>query len=167
MAFNQTPYTINHDKWIAGGLIDGEVNNNISKVNNSAQTLQYGRFVARDGNNGMLPIVAATTAANILGVVRYELNRAQGLTGDVAGVPPDRDGTVTTMGKIAVLSITNAAAGAPAFVVVGNSTVDTDIGKVANAAGTGAQTAIAYPNAVYAEAAVAGQLAAISLKVGG
>lgn len=165
--FNQTPYTINHDKWIAGMLIDGEVNNNISKVNMSAQTLQYGRFVARFGKDGMNPIVAATTAQNILGVVRYELNRAQGLTGDVAGVPPDRDGTVTTMGKIAVLSITNAVAGAPVFVVVGNSTVDTDIGKASNAAGTGAATAVAFPGATYAEDAVAGQLAAISLKVGG
>lgn len=167
MAFNQTAYTINHQKWIAGMLADGEVNNNISKVNVSAQTLQYGRFVARAGDNGMNPLVAATTEANILGVLRYELNRAQGLTGDVAGCPPDRDGTVTTMGSIIVESITNAVAGAPVFAVVGNSTVDTNIGKAANAAGTGADTAVAVPNAIYAEAAVAGQLARISLKVGG
>lgn len=165
--FNQTAYTINHAKYIAGMVADGQVNNNISKVNVSAQTLQYGRFVARSGDTGMNPLVAATTAANILGVLRYELNRAQGLTGDVAGCPPDRDGTVITMGAVAVESITTAVAGAPVFVVVGDGTSSTNIGKVANAAGTGANTAIAFPGAIYAEAATAGQLVKITLKVGG
>ena len=165
--FNEGIYDINHAKYIAGMVADGEVNNNISKVNVSAQTLQYGRFVARSGDTGMNPLVGATTAANILGVLRYELNRAQGITGNVAGVPPDFDGTVLTMGAVAVESITTAVAGAPVFVVVGDGSNAANVGKVANAAGTGANTAIAFPGAIYAEAATAGGLVKITLKVGG
>lgn len=167
MPFNQSAYTLYHAKYLAGMVADGEVNNNISKVNVSAQTLQYGRFVARFGDTGMNPLLSSTTVANILGVVRYELNRAQGLTGDVAGVPPDRDGTVLTMGAIAVESVTNAVAGAPVYVIVGDGSSDTNLGKVANVAGTAANTALAFPGAIYAEAAVAGQLVKITLKVGG
>ena len=165
--FNQTTYTINHGKYVAGMVADGQVNNSISKVNTGTDLIEYGRFVARAGDTGMVPLVAATTAQNILGVVRYELNRAQGLVGNVAGVPVDRDGTVITMGAVAVESITNAVAGAPVFVVVGNDTTLTNVGKVANAAGTGANAAIAFPGAIYAENAVAGQLVKITLKVGG
>lgn len=161
--FNQTSYTLQHAKAVAGMLADSEVNNNISKVNNSAQTIQYGRFVARDGDNGMLPLAAATTAANVLGVTRYELNRAQGLTGDVVGVPPDRDGTVVTMGAIYVESIVTAPAGAPAFAVVAQGA---NTGKVSNVAGADATLAVAVQG-VYAEAATAGQLAKISLRIGG
>lgn len=161
--FNQTSYSLQRAKAVAGMLADSEVNNNISKVNNSAQTIQYGRFVARDGDTGMLPLAAATTAQNILGVTRYEVNRAQGLTGNVVGVPPERDGTVVTMGAIYVESIVTAVAGAPAFAVVAQGS---DTGKVSNAAGADATLAVAVQG-IYAEAATAGQLAKISLRIGG
>lgn len=167
MNFNQSVYTLQHDKYVAGLVADSEVSNTISKVNASAQTLQYGRFVARSGDNSMMPIIATTTAGNILGALRYEVNRAYGQTGNVAGVPPERDGSVMTMGAIAIESVTTAVAGAPVFVVVGDGTSDTNIGKVANAAGTGANTAIALPGAIYAEAATAGKLVKITLKIGG
>lgn len=163
MAFNQTPYTLQHAKAIAGMVADSEVNNSISKLNNSAQTLQYGRFVARDGDTRMMPLAADTTAANVLGVTRYELNRAQGITGDVAGVPPDRDGSILTMGAIYVESIVTAVAGAPAFAVVAQGA---DTGKVSNAAGATTTLAVAVQG-IYAEAATAGQLAKISLRIGG
>lgn len=161
--FNQTSYTLQHAKAVAGMVADSEVNNTISKVNKSAQTLQYGRFVARAGDDGMNPLLATTTAADVLGVTRYEVNRAQGLTGDVVGVPVDRDGSVVTMGAIYVESIVNAVAGAPAFAVVAQGA---NTGKVSNAAGADATLAVAVQG-VYAEAATAGQLAKISLRIGG
>lgn len=167
MNFNQGPYTIDHTRYVAGMVADGEVNNTISKVNDSAQVLQYGRFVARAGDNGMMPLVAATTAGNILGVLRYELNRAQGGQASVVGVPSDRDGSVLTMGAVAVETITVATSGSPVFVVVGDGTNDANVGKVANAAGTGANTAIALPGAVFTEAATANSLTKISIKIGG
>lgn len=167
MNFNQTSYGLQHGKYVAGMVADGEVNNSISKVNNSAQTLRYGRFVARDGDNGMMPLLATTTAANILGLVRYELNQAQGLTGNVAGIPPERTGSILTMGAAPVECITTAVSGTQVFVVVGDGTSDTNVGKVANAAGTGANTAVAFPGATFAEAATANSLVKISLKVGG
>lgn len=161
--FNQTSYSLQHAKAVAGMVADSQVNNTISKVNKSAQVLQYGRFVARAGDDGMNPLLPATTANDILGVVRYELNRAQA-DGAVMGVPVDRDGAVLTMGTIWVESIGTVAAGSPVFVVVADGD---DKGKVAGAAGSGATLAVEFPGAIFAEAAVAGQLAKISLKVGG
>lgn len=167
MNFNQSPYELQHGKYVAGMVADGELNNTVSKVNKSAQTIQYGRFVSRSGDDGVVPVSGTDNAGNIVGVVRYELNRAQGLNGDVTGVPVDRDGSILTMGAVAVESITNAVAGAPVFVVIGDGSNAANLGKVANVAGTAANTAVALPNAIYAEAATAGKLVKISIKVGG
>lgn len=162
--FNQTAYTINHDKAIAGMVADGEVNNTISKVNKSAQVLQYGRFVARAGDDGMNPLAADTTAANVLGVLRYEVNRAQGLQAAVAGVPSDRDGSVLTMGTVYVETIAAVTAGAPVFAVVAQNA---NTGKAAGAVGADATLAVAVTGATFAESAASGKLVKVSLKVGG
>lgn len=162
--FNQTPYTINHAKGLPGMVADGEVNNTISKVNASAQVLQYGRFVARSGNEGMMPLAEATTAQNVLGVLRYEVNRAQGLQANVAGVPSDRDGSVLTMGAIYVETIAAVTAGAPVFTVVAQGN---DTGKASAAVGATTTLSVAVTGATFAESATAGQLVKISMKVGG
>lgn len=164
MNFNQTSYDLQHSKAVAGMVADGELNNTISKVNNSAQTLQYGRFVARDGNNGMNPLLPTTMAQDILGVLRYELNQAQGSTGAVAGVPPDRTGSVLTLGPIYVETIIDVSAGVPVYVVTG---AGDNTGKVSNTAGTGATAAVTFAGATFAESAKAGELVKISLKIGG
>lgn len=162
--FNQTSYSLQHAKAVAGMVADAQASNTISKVNKSAQTLQYGRFVARAGDDGMNPLLANSTATDVLGVLRYEVNRAQGVTGDVVGVPVDRDGAVLTMGTIWVESIGTVAAGSPVYAVVAQGD---DTGKAAGAAGSGDTLAVAVTGAIFAEAAVAGQLAKVSLKVGG
>lgn len=161
--FNQTSYSLTHAKAIAGMVADGEVTNTISKVNNSAGVIPYGRFVARDGDTGMKPLLAASTANDIIGVTRYEVNRAQAAGAD-AGVPVERDGSVLTMGPIWVESIGTVTAGSPVYAVVAQGD---DTGKAAGAAGSGDTLAVAVSGAIFAEAAVAGQLAKVSLKVGG
>lgn len=161
--FNQTSYDLKHAKAIAGMVADGEVSNTISKVNKTAALIPYGRFVARDGDDGMKALLAASTATDVVGITRYEVNRAHA-DGAAAGVPIDRDGSVVTMGAIWVESIVTAPAGAPAFAVVAQGA---NTGKVSNAAGADATLAVAVSGAIFAEAAVAGQLAKVSLKVGG
>lgn len=164
MNFNQAPYSIQHGKAVAGMVADGEVNNSISRLNQSAQTLQYGRFVARAGDANMAPLLPATTAENILGVLRYELNQAQGQTGNVAGVPPARTGSILTMGAVYVEAVVDVVGGTPVFVVNG---AGADTGKVSNVVGSGGTAAIAFPDAIFAESAKAGDLVKISLKIGG
>lgn len=160
--FNQTPYTINHDRALAGMVADGEVNNTISKVNKSTATIPYGRFVARAGDDGMNPLAAATASADILGVLRYEVNRAQ--TGATAGCPVDRDGSVLTMGAVYVETIAAVTAGAPVYAVVAQNA---NTGKAAAAVGADATLAVAVTGATFAESATAGQLVKVSLKIGG
>lgn len=161
--FNQTSYSLQHAKAVAGMVADSEVNNTISKVNKGTATIPFGRFVARSGDDGMIPLAAASTATDVLGVTRYELNRAYA-AGEVLGAPIDRDGAVLTMGTIYVESIGTVAAGSPVFAVVAQGA---DTGKAAGAAGSAATLAVAVAGATFAEAAVAGQLAKVSLKVGG
>lgn len=160
--FNQTPYTINHAKGVPGMVADGEVNNTISKVNKSTATIPYGRFVARAGDDGMKPLAADTTSADLLGVLRYEVNRAQ--TGDVAGCPVDRDGSVLTMGAVYVETIAAVTAGAPVYAVVAQNA---NTGKAAAAEGAAETLAVAVPGATFAESGAAGTLVKVSLKVGG
>lgn len=161
--FNQTSYSLQHAKAVAGMVADAEASNTVSKVNTATATIPYGRFVARDGDQGMKPLAANSTAVDIVGVTRYELNRAYA-AGDVLGVPVDRDGSVLTMGAIYVESIGTVAAGSPVFAVVAQGA---DTGKVAGAAGSAGTLAVAVTGAIFAEAATAGQLAKVSLKIGG
>lgn len=161
--FNQTSYSLQHAKAVAGMVADAEASNTVSKVNTTAAVIPYGRFVARDGDTGMKALLAASVATDVVGVTRYELNRAYTAT-EALGVPVDRDGSVLTMGAIWVESIGTVAAGSPVFAVVAQGD---DTGKAAGAAGSGATLAVAVTGAIFAEAAVAGQLAKVSLKVGG
>lgn len=161
--FNQTSYDLKHAKAIAGMVADGEVSNTISKVNKTAAIIPYGRFVARDGDDGVKALLAASTAADVVGVTRYEVNRAQADVA-VAGVPVERDGSIVTMGAIWVESIGTVAAGSPVFAVVAQNA---NTGKVAGAVGAAETLAVAVAGATFAEAAVAGQLAKVSLKIGG
>lgn len=165
--FNQT-YTLDHAPLLAGMIGEGQVNNNVSKVNKDTVTVPFGRFVARSGDDGFVRLTNASTAASIVGVVRYELNRAQMPAPDIAGAPIDRDATIITMGAPAVETITTVANGDPVYVVIGNGTGDlANVGKVSNAAGTGVTAAVALPDAKFIRSGAAGSIVLISMKVGG
>ena len=90
---------INHDIAYEGMVADGEVSNGVSKVNKGAVNIAYGRGVVSDGDDGAKLPVAGSTAAQFIGVVRRELNRAYTST-EVFGAVAKRDMTVETMAPI-------------------------------------------------------------------
>lgn len=164
--FNQT-YEIDHAPLIAGMIAEGQVNNNVSKVNLSAQTVAFGRFVARMGDAGFMPLTNTSVLANIVGVVRYEVNRAF-MPDAFVGAPIDRDATIITMGAVAVETITTASNGDPVYVIVGDGTGDLqNVGKVANVIGAGPTLGVLLPDAKFIRSGAAGSIVVISMKVGG
>lgn len=164
--FNET-YSIDHAPLVAGMIAEGQVNNNASKVNMSAQTVAFGRFVARMGDAGFMPLTNTSVVADIVGVVRYELNRAF-MPDAFVGAPVDRDATIITMGAVAVETLTTVANGDPVYVIIGNGTGDLqNVGKVSNAAGTGVTTGVLLPDAKFIRGGAAGSIVVISMKVGG
>lgn len=164
--FNET-YRIDHAPLVAGMIAEGQVNNNVSKVNKSAQTVAFGRFVARMDDDGFMPLTDASELEDIVGVVRYELNRAF-MPDAFVGAPVDRDATIITMGAVAVETLTTVANGDPVYVIVGDGTGDLqNVGKVSNAAGTAAATGVLLPDAKFIRSGGAGSIVVISMKVGG
>ncbi|HEC73121.1 MAG TPA: hypothetical protein ENI26_01975 [Methylophaga aminisulfidivorans] len=162
----QGGYAINHNKAIAGMLVDSQRNNTVSKLNTTSATVPYGVAVARSGENGFELITDSTVIADVVGVLRREMNRAVA-DGDVHGAVVDRDASVLTVGTIYVPVITTVTAGQAAYVVIGNDTDPDTVGHFSNAAGTGATTALAMPNAKFISGAASGGLAALSIVVGG
>jgi hypothetical protein len=148
-------------------VVDAELNNSVSKLNKSSATVPWGVFVARDGDDGFKPVTDTTTAADIIGVLRRELNRAQ-VDGDTGGAPADYDASVLTMGTIYVPTLGAVTAGQDVYAVVGESgTAAANPGIANNAAGTGATTGVKIAGAKFLETTTAAGLAAISLVIGG
>ncbi|MGS1116014.1 structural cement protein Gp24 [Castellaniella sp. UC4442_H9] len=160
-------YTINHGDRYAGMVVDSELSNSVSKLNKTGATIPWGLFVARDGDGAIKPVTDTTTAANIVGVLRRELNRAQ-QDGDASGAPDGRDATVLTVGTIYVQTLGAVAAGDPVYAVIGTSGAPAvNPGIANNAAGTTATTGVQITGARFKETTTAAGLAAISLAIGG
>jgi len=160
-------YTLNHGDRYAGMVVNAELNNSVSKINTSDAVIPWGIFVARDGADGMALVTDTTTAADIIGVLRRELNRAQA-DGDAAGAPADRDATVLTAGTIYVTTLGAVTAGQDVYAVIGASgTPAANPGIANNAAGTGATTGVKVTGAKFIETTTAAGLAAVSLVIGG
>lgn len=160
-------YTLNHGDRYAGMVVDAELNNSVSKLNKSSATVPWGVFVARDGDDGFKPVTDTTTAADIIGVLRRELNRAQ-LDGSTGGAPADRDATVLTVGTIYVPTLGAVTAGQDVYAVIGtDAAAAPNPGIANNAAGTAATTGVKVAGAKFIETTSAAGLAAISLVIGG
>lgn len=160
-------YTLNHGDRYAGMVVDSQLNNSVSKLNTSAVTIPWGRFVARDGDNGFKPVTDTTTAANIVGVLRRELNRAYA-DGAAVGAPVDRDASILTVGTIYVETLGGVNAGDSVYAVIGASgSAAANPGIANNAAGTGATTGVAVAGAKFIETTTAAGIAAVSLAIGG
>lgn len=158
-------YTIDHPKAVAGQVVDGQLNNSVSRINKGANVLAFGLFYQRDGDDGIKLTDSSTTTADLVGVLRYELNHAQATT---VGLPTNRTGSVLTDGVIYVEKITATTQGADVYVVVGDSGTVADAGKVANVTGTSTATAIKLEGARFAETTSAGAgLVAVSITIGG
>ncbi|WP_311514786.1 structural cement protein Gp24 [Oligella urethralis] len=143
-------YTLNHSDRYAGMVVDGQVNNTVSKVNKTASVIAFGLFVARDGDDGFKAIDGETTAADVIGVLRRELNHVQ--SGGVSGVEAGRDGSVLTAGTIYVQSVGAVTQGAAVH-------VDT--------AGKAATAGVAIPGAKFLETTSSDGIVPISLVIGG
>ncbi|KAB1444199.1 structural cement protein Gp24 [Bordetella bronchiseptica] len=160
-------YTLNHGDRYAGMVVNAELNNSVSKLNKSGATVPWGVFVARDGDGAFKPVTDTTTAANIIGVLRRELNRAQ-LDGSTGGAPDDRDATVLTAGTIYVPTLGAVTAGQDVYAVVGTSANAAPSPGIANnAAGADATLGVKVSGAKFIETTTAAGLAAISLVIGG
>lgn len=159
---------IQHGQAYEGMPVDAQTYNHVSKLNNTAAAIAYGRGVVSDqvdpGQSAMLP-VAGSTALNFVGVVVRELNRAY-QEGQFFGAPADRDMTVRTVGPIWVRPLTAVAVDDPVYLIVGDGT-GVDQGKFSNVVGAAATLAVLIPNAKWTSAATAGELAKLSLVVGG
>lgn len=160
-------YTLNHGDRYAGMVVDAQANNSVSKLNKSGATVPWGVFVARDGDDGFAPVDETTVAADIIGVLRREINRAQ-VAGSTAGAPDERDASVLTVGTIYVPTLGAVAAGDAVYVVVGDTgTPAANPGIANNAAGTGATKGVAITGAKFLETTSGAGLAAVSLVIGG
>lgn len=158
--------TINHKSAYAGMVADLQLSNTVSKLNKSTTvTIPWGYGVVSDGDDGAKLPVSASTAANFVGVVRRTLNRAYP-DGATVGAVPQYDFDVVTSGAVWVTARVAVAKDDPVYVVVGDGT-GTNQGQFSNVVGAAATLAVAVPDAKWLTAATAGQLAKISLNIGG
>ncbi len=156
---------INHGVAYAGMVADGELHNGVTKLNKGTANIAFGLGVVSDGDDGARLPVAASTAAQFVGIVRRELNRAYTAT-EVFGAVAKRDMTVETVGPIWVTARVAVAKDDPVYLVVGDGT-GTNQGQFSNVVGSAATLAVLIPNAKWVSSAAAGALAKISLKIGG
>jgi hypothetical protein len=157
---------INHGVAYAGMVSTGfQLNNSVSKLNKGTVNIPFGTGVVTDGDDGAKVPVAASTAANFVGVIKRELNRAYTAT-DVVGAVAKYDMTVVTSGEIWVTAFVAVTKDQPVYLIVGDGT-GTNQGKFTNIVGAAATLAVLVPDAKWTSSAGAGALAKISLNIGG
>ncbi|WP_288082868.1 hypothetical protein [Pseudomonas sp.] len=156
---------INHGAAYAGMPADAQTYNHVSKLNAGSATIPFGYGVVSSGDDGAVLPTDTSTAAKFVGVAVRELNRAYA-TGDTFGAPVDRDMTVRTAGPIWVTARVAVAKDDPVYLVVGDGT-GTNQGQFSNVVGAAATLAVLIPGAKWVSSAGAGQLAKISLVIGG
>lgn len=152
---------IDHGKAYAGMVADLQLVNTVSKLNKGSTFIPYGKGLVTDGDDGAKVPTSASTAAQFVGVNKYELNRAR--NSSEVGAPPKYDMTLVTAGPIWVTVLDTVAKDAPVYLRVGA----TGTGDFSGIVGTGATAGVLIPNAKFLNSASAGQLVKISLVVGG
>lgn len=157
---------INHGVAYAGMVSTGfQLLNSVSKLNKGTVNLAFGLGVVTDGDDGAKLPVSTSTAAQFIGVIKRELNRAYA-TGDVVGATAKRDMTVVTSGEIWVTARVAVTKDDPVYVVVGDGT-GTNQGQFSNVVGATTTLAVLVPDAKWTSSAGAGALAKITLNIGG
>lgn len=156
---------IEHGAAYAGMAADGQISNDVSKLNKGTTNFPFGFGVVTDGDDGAKLPVAASTAAQFIGVVKRELNRAY-TASETFGAQAKRDLTVRTSGVIWVTARVAVAKDDPVYLVVGDGT-GTNQGQFSNVIGAAATLAVLIPDAKWVSSAGAGALAKISLNIGG
>lgn len=162
---SSTQYATTHGAAYAGMIASAfELCNIVSKLNKGAANIPFGYGVVSDGDDGAKVPVQASTAANFVGVVMRELNRAY-VDPNVTGALPKYDYAVITSGDVWVIASVTVVKDQPVYLIVGDGT-GTNQGKFSNVVGAGATLAVLVPNAKWATGAASGKLARISLNTG-
>ena len=156
---------IDHGFAYAGMAADGQTANDVSKLNTGSANIPYGYGVVSDGDDGAVLPTNTSTAADFVGIVKRELNRAY-TASEVFGAQVDRDMTVRTAGVIYATARVAVAKDDPVYLVVGDGT-GSNQGQFSNVAGTGPTAAVLIPGAKWVSSADAAALAKISLVIGG
>lgn len=156
---------INHGAAYAGMPADGQLGNDVSKLNKGTVGIPFGYGVITDGEDGAKLPVAGATAAQFVGIVKRELNRAY-TDLEVFGAQAKRDMTVRTTGVVWVTAFVAVTKDQPVYLIVGDGT-GTNQGKFTNIVGAAGTLAVLIPNAKWVSSAGAGALAKISLNIGG
>ena len=156
---------INHGIAYAGMAADGQTSNDVFKLNTGSVNIPYGYGVVSDGDTGAVIPTSTSTAADFVGIVKRELNRAYTAT-EVFGAQIDRDMTVRTAGVIYATARVAVEKDDPVYLVVGNGT-GTNQGQFSNVIGAAATLGVLIPGAKWVSSAGAGALAKISLVIGG
>lgn len=156
---------INHGAAYAGMPADGQISNDVSKLNTSSVNIPYGYGVVTSGDDGCTLPVAASTAAKFIGVAIRELSRAY-TSSEVFGATTKRDATIRTDGAVWVTARVAVVKDDPVYLVVGDGT-GTNQGQFSNVVGAAATLAVLIPDAKWTTSAGAGALAKISLNIGG
>ena len=153
---------IDHGFAYAGMVADLQVCNGVSKLNKGVTNIPYGSGVVTDGEDGAALPVGGSTAAQFVGVVKYELNRAH-LDNAPDGATPLFDMTVVTHGVIWVKTLDTVAKDAPVYLRVGA----TGNGEFSGIVGTGVTLGVLLPDVKFITGGDAGDLVKISLGLGG
>lgn len=153
---------IDHGFAYAGQVADLQLCNVVSKLNKDTATIPYGYGVITDGDDGAVLPTATSVATEFVGIVMRELNRAY-RDGDVFGAPVDYDMSVVTHGVVWVEAFAAVDKDDPVFLMVGAG----NEGKFTNVVGAGATLAVEIAGAKWVSTATAGNLAKISLGLGG
>ena len=155
---------INHAVAYAGMAADGQIDNDVSKLCGDTN-IPYGYGVVSNGDDGAALPTDASTAAEFIGVVKRELNRAY-TDSEVFGAQANRDMTVRTTGPIWVTARVAVEKDDPVYLVVGDGT-GANQGQFSNVVGAAGTLAVLIPGAKWVSSAGAGALAKISLNIGG
>lgn len=153
--------TIDHGKAYAGMVADLQLVNTVSKLNKGTVGIAYGKGLVTDGEDGAKLPESGSTAAQFVGINKYELNRAR--TSTETGATAKYDMTLVTAGVVWVTVLDTVAKDAPVYLRVGS----TGTGNFSGVVGTGATAGVLIPNAKFVTGGTAGQLVKVSLVVGG
>lgn len=160
----QTNYGIDHGVAYAGMVADMQLVNAVSRLNNTAATIPYGKGVVTGSVEGAMALpTAVTTVAQVTGILQYELNRAQA-DGGVAGAVVNQDASVVTDGVVWADNLVAVVQDDPVYLRIGA----TDTGSWSNVVGAGATLGLLIPGAKWVSTqATVGGLARIKFTVGG
>lgn len=158
---------INHARLYAGMVVDMQLCNGVSKRNDETDTIAFGLGVVSNGDDGMILPIDTSTAAQFIGVVKYELNRAY-QDGETFGARPAYDATVITHGVVAVVPTLDVTKDDSVFMIIGDGSLpNANLGKFTNVIGATTETAVQISGAKWLETATAGTVTKISLGIGG